>query len=87
LSPVDTLGRLTRLAPTPVLGVPGLPAGLADIVRECMAKRPEERPKAVDVSLQLWSVVHGDYAGSSSAGRSSVMSVASAGARMGVTTA
>lgn len=47
-------GRAVHLAPTPVLAIPGLPPELRDLVRACMAKRPEERPASADVALALW---------------------------------
>lgn len=50
-------GRVGHLAPTPVLTVPGLPAGIRDLIRACMAKLPEQRPASADVALALWSVV------------------------------
>jgi serine/threonine-protein kinase len=50
-------GRSRTVAPTPVLTVPGLPPGVADICRSCMAKRPADRPASGDVALALWSVL------------------------------
>ena len=50
-------GRVSHLAPTPVLSVPGLPAEVRDLVRSCMAKNAEDRPPAADVALALWSVL------------------------------
>ena len=52
-------GRVGHLAPTPVLAIPGLPPSLPDLVRACMAKRPEERPRSVDVALALWRLLDG----------------------------
>jgi len=52
-------GRVGHLAPTPVLAIPGLPPSLPDLVRACMAKRPEERPRSVDVALDLWRILDG----------------------------
>jgi serine/threonine protein kinase len=45
------------VAPTPVLAVPGLPKGVAETVRSCMAKRPADRPDAASVALNLWSLI------------------------------
>ncbi|UQU63403.1 serine/threonine protein kinase [Couchioplanes caeruleus] len=50
-------GRAAHLAPTPVLAIPGLPPRLRDLVRACMAKRPEDRPASVDVALDLWRLL------------------------------
>jgi serine/threonine protein kinase len=52
-------GRVGHLAPTPVLAIPGLPPPLRDLVRACMAKRPEDRPRSVDVALDLWRMLDG----------------------------
>jgi serine/threonine protein kinase len=52
-------GRAGHLAPTPVLAIPGLPPPLRDLVRACMAKRPEDRPPSVDVALDLWRILDG----------------------------
>jgi serine/threonine-protein kinase len=54
--------RFPQLAPTPVLAVPGLPADVVEIVRACMAKRPEQRPRSAEVAVRLWSFLHGDAA-------------------------
>lgn len=45
------------VAPTPVLTVPGLPKGVAEIVRSCMAKRPADRPDAASAALSLWALI------------------------------
>jgi serine/threonine-protein kinase len=50
-------GRVGHLAPTPVLAIPGLPPELRDLVRACMAKRPEDRPRSVQVALDLWRIL------------------------------
>lgn len=52
-------GRVAHLAPTPVLAIPGLPAELRDLVRACMAKRPEDRPRSADTALELWRILDG----------------------------
>jgi serine/threonine protein kinase len=52
-------GRVGHLAPTPVLAIPGLPPPLRDLVRACMAKRPEDRPRSADVALDLWQMLDG----------------------------
>ena len=36
---------------------PGLPPPLRDLVRACMAKRPEDRPRSADVALALWQIL------------------------------
>lgn len=54
---IRAAGRVTRLAPTPVLAVPGLPRGIADIVRACMAKAPAGRPGSADAARALWDVL------------------------------
>jgi serine/threonine-protein kinase len=51
-------GRVANLAPTPVLAVAGLPAEIRDLVRACMAKLPEERPRSQEVALKLWQILH-----------------------------
>ncbi|WP_212991890.1 serine/threonine-protein kinase [Actinoplanes auranticolor] len=56
---IVTAGRAGHLAPTPVLAIPGLPPPLRDLVRACMAKRPEDRPLSVDVALDLWRILDG----------------------------
>jgi len=55
-------GRVGHLAPTPVLAIPGLPPPLRDLVRACMAKRPEDRPRSAAVALNLWQLLDGVYA-------------------------
>ncbi|MET8147975.1 serine/threonine-protein kinase [Actinoplanes sp. NPDC049668] len=52
-------GRVAYPAPTPVLAIPGLPPELRDLVRACMAKRPEGRPRSVDAALALWRILDG----------------------------
>jgi len=52
-------GRVGHLAPTPVLAIPGLPPPLRDLVRACMAKRPDDRPRSADVALGLWRILDG----------------------------
>ena len=54
---IHAAGRVGRLAPTPVLTVPGVPGAVRDLVRSCMAKRPEQRPASADVALGLWALV------------------------------
>jgi serine/threonine-protein kinase len=49
--------RLRHAAPTPILNVPGMPREVADICRDCMAKRPDDRPDSVAVSLALWATL------------------------------
>jgi serine/threonine-protein kinase len=50
-------GRAAHLAPTPVLAVPGLAAEVRDLVRDCMAKNPADRPASAAVAHALWSVL------------------------------
>ena len=50
-------GRTPHLAPTPVLAIPGLPSRIRDLVRACMAKRPDVRPAGAEVALSLWAVL------------------------------
>lgn len=50
-------GRVTHLAPTPVLAVAGVPGEVADIVRACMAKAPESRPPSAEAARALWEVL------------------------------
>ncbi|GIH16534.1 putative serine/threonine-protein kinase PknA [Rugosimonospora africana] len=52
--------RLRHVAPTPVLLVPQLPRALAEICRDCMAKRPEERPDSASVAVALWALLAPD---------------------------
>ena len=49
--------RQRRTAPTPVLSIPGMPRTVADICRDCMAKRSTDRPDSVGAALALWSVL------------------------------
>jgi serine/threonine-protein kinase len=51
--------RLPRMAPTPVLLVPGLPRAAAELCRRCMAKRRADRPDSATVALTLWSLLIG----------------------------
>jgi serine/threonine-protein kinase len=55
--------RLRTIAPTPVLVVPGMPRAVAEICRGCMAKRPEDRPGAARVALDLWGMAEPAAAG------------------------
>jgi len=50
-------GRVAHLAPTPVLAVAGLPPALPGLVRACMAKSPDDRPKSAAVALALWGLL------------------------------
>jgi serine/threonine-protein kinase len=60
--PAGTLAaaRLRHIAPTPVLLVPQLPRALAEICRDCMAKRPEGRPDSASVAIALWALLGPD---------------------------
>jgi hypothetical protein len=50
-------GAVRWVAPTPVLTVDGLPRPVAEICRQCMAKRPADRPDAAAVALDLWALI------------------------------
>jgi serine/threonine-protein kinase len=54
-SPHAPGARLLQAAPTPVVLTPGLPRSVAELCRQCMAKRPGERPDSAAVALALWS--------------------------------
>lgn len=56
---IMTAGRVGRLAPTPVLAIAGLPPELRQLVRACMAKKPEDRPRSADVAIALWQILDG----------------------------
>jgi serine/threonine protein kinase len=49
--------RVMRPAPTPVLAGLGVPRVVADLTRDCMAKRPGERPDSADAAIALWSAL------------------------------
>lgn len=49
--------RSRRLDPTPVLGLPGLPAAVAELCRACMAKNAASRPSAREAALAIWTLV------------------------------
>jgi serine/threonine-protein kinase len=42
--------------------VPGLPVEIRDLIRACMAKVPEARPRSADAALALWDILD-RYAG------------------------
>lgn len=50
-------GRVACVAPTPVLMVPDLSANLPELVRACMAKKPENRPRSAAAALALWDIL------------------------------
>ncbi len=54
---IQAAGRVAHLAPTPVLNVRGLPAGVADLIRACMAKNHRDRPHSSEVALALWKIL------------------------------
>jgi serine/threonine protein kinase len=54
---IRAAGRVAKLAPTPVLMVPGLPATIRDLVRACMTKTPDDRPASAQVALSLWEIL------------------------------
>jgi serine/threonine-protein kinase len=45
------------LGPAPVLALPGLPPGVAELCRDCLSKNAAYRPTAREASLQLWQLV------------------------------
>jgi serine/threonine-protein kinase len=55
--PPTATATMRRVVYTPVLTVPGVPRGLAEICRRCMAKRPGDRPDAATVALDLWALI------------------------------
>lgn len=54
-SPHAPGARLLHAAPTPVVLAPGLPRSVAELCRQCMAKRPADRPESAAVALSLWA--------------------------------
>ena len=46
-----------RVAPTPVLAVPGLPASVSETCRACMTRQPADRPGSAAVALALWDTL------------------------------
>jgi serine/threonine protein kinase len=46
-----------RVAPSPVLAVPGLPASVSETCRACMTRQPAERPASAAVALALWDTL------------------------------
>ncbi|WP_433614886.1 serine/threonine-protein kinase [Dactylosporangium sp. CA-139114] len=54
-SPHAPGARLLQAAPTPVVLTPGVPRSVAELCRQCMAKRPGERPDSAAVALSLWA--------------------------------
>jgi serine/threonine-protein kinase len=56
--PHDFAGvRMLRPAPTPVFAGLGIPRAVADLCRDCMAKRPTDRPESADAAIALWSTL------------------------------
>jgi serine/threonine-protein kinase len=49
--------RMLRPAPTPVFAGLGIPRTVADLCRDCMAKRPTDRPDSADAAIALWSTL------------------------------
>jgi serine/threonine-protein kinase len=49
--------RLRHIAPTPVLLVPELPRAVAEVCRNSMAKRPQQRPDSHSLAVALWSLL------------------------------
>lgn len=49
--------RPHQLAPTPVVSVPGVPAEVGEIIRSCMTKQANGRPRSADVALRLWRLL------------------------------
>jgi serine/threonine protein kinase len=54
---IEAAGRCSHLAPTPVLTVPGLPSEVRDLVRACMAKIADDRPRSATVAVALWELL------------------------------
>jgi serine/threonine protein kinase len=46
-----------NLGPAPVLALPGLPAGVAELCRACLSKNAANRPTAREAALKLWQLV------------------------------
>ena len=49
--------RVVRPAPTPVLSGFGIPRKVADLCRDCMAKRVADRPPSADAAIALWAAL------------------------------
>jgi serine/threonine-protein kinase len=49
--------RMLRPAPTPVFAGLGIPRAVADLCRDCMAKRPTDRPDSATAAIALWSTL------------------------------
>jgi serine/threonine protein kinase len=64
-SPHAPGARLLQAAPTPVVLTPGLPRSVAELCRQCMAKRPDERPESAAVAMSLWAEFATDWQQSS----------------------
>jgi serine/threonine protein kinase len=60
-SPHAPGARLLQAAPTPVVLTPGLPRSVAELCRQCMAKRPADRPESASVALSLWAEFATDW--------------------------
>ncbi|MEV4516864.1 serine/threonine-protein kinase [Dactylosporangium sp. NPDC049525] len=60
-SPHAPGARLLQPVATPVLLAPGLPRSVAELCRQCMAKRPADRPESARVALSLWAEFATDW--------------------------
>ena len=60
-SPSTPGARLLQPVATPVLLAPGLPRSVAELCRQCMAKRPADRPDSATVALSLWAEFATDW--------------------------
>jgi serine/threonine protein kinase len=49
--------RVVRPAPTPVLSGFGIPHKVAELCRDCMAKRVADRPQSADAAIALWAAL------------------------------
>ena len=49
--------RAVRPAPTPVFAGLGIPRTVAELCRDCMAKRAGDRPASADAAMSLWSAL------------------------------
>ena len=60
-SPHASGARLLQPVATPVLLAPGLPRSVAELCRQCMSKRPADRPESAAVALSLWAEFAPDW--------------------------
>lgn len=65
-TPIEIMMRHLDTEPAPV-DVPGVPLRLAQLVTDCLAKRPDQRPVAMDVVIARLKVVRAELGGGSGA--------------------